>query len=79
MLLINTISFLFYGLDKFKAIKKSRRISEKFLFGLSFMGGSLGCLLGMAVFRHKIRKVKFYLWNVSMLFLWLFLNIRFGL
>lgn len=56
---INIITFLLYRCDKRKAKKKLRRIPEKVLLGFTVAGGSVGALLGMKVYRHKIRKVKF--------------------
>jgi uncharacterized membrane protein YsdA (DUF1294 family) len=47
------------GHDKKKAIKKKERIPEMTLFTLSFMGGGLGTLLGMLIFHHKTKKIKF--------------------
>jgi len=59
LLTINTISFLIYGLDKYKAIKSKQRISEKNLHTLSFLGGFIGSIFAMLFFRHKIKKPKF--------------------
>jgi len=73
---INGISFFCYGFDKWMAIRNKRRLSEKFLFWLSFVGGSVGSLFGMILFRHKIRKFLFYLWNISMLFLWIYVSVK---
>ncbi len=61
-ILISTISFLLYGFDKLKALnssKNTRRISEKKLLLSSFLGGSIGSLLSMFIFRHKIKKASF--------------------
>ena len=52
---INLLAFIVYGIDKRKAIKQKYRIPEKTLFGLAFLGGSVGALLGMYGFRHKTR------------------------
>ena len=52
---INLVKFIVYGIDKRKAIKHKYRIPEKNLFGLAFLGGSVGALLGMYAFRHKTR------------------------
>ncbi len=57
--LINLVSFAAYGIDKLKAIRHEYRISEAALLTLALVGGSAGALLGMLVFRHKIRKPKF--------------------
>lgn len=59
--IINTVTFLLYGFDKWRAKQGGRRISERTLLGYSLIGGSPGALLSMGFFRHKIRKPKFYL------------------
>ncbi len=56
---INILSFLLFGIDKYKAIKKKYRIPEKVLLGISLLGGSLGSLLGMILFHHKTKKIGF--------------------
>ncbi|MCR4990732.1 MAG: DUF1294 domain-containing protein [Lachnospiraceae bacterium] len=56
---INLIGFLFMGIDKLKARKRGFRIPEATLFLLAFMGGSVGSLAGMYLFRHKTRHRKF--------------------
>ena len=58
LLLINLLTFLIFGLDKWKAKRKEknervRRVPEKTLFLLSALGGSIGALLGMKAFHHK--------------------------
>ena len=58
LVLINLVTFLVFGLDKWKARRKVRneavrRVPEKTLFLLSILGGSIGALLGMRVFHHK--------------------------
>lgn len=55
----NSIVFIIYGADKFFAVKKMRRISERALIISAFCMGGVGALLGMNLFRHKTRKVKF--------------------
>lgn len=61
LLIINSISFLITMIDKYLAIKKKHRISELTLLTTSFIGGSLGTLLSMFIFRHKTKKLKFIL------------------
>ena len=68
LVLVNVIAFLMYGLDKWKAKKGMRRIQEKTLLGMAAIGGSVGAFAGMQVFRHKIRKPKFYL-GVPLIFI----------
>jgi uncharacterized membrane protein YsdA (DUF1294 family) len=47
------------GLDKRKAIKQRRRISESTLLALAFLLGAPGVLIAMFVFRHKTKKPLF--------------------
>ncbi|MBO4591285.1 MAG: DUF1294 domain-containing protein [Eubacterium sp.] len=61
MIAINLIAFIFYGIDKRKAIKGSRRIPEKTLILLVVIGGAFGGFLGMKLFHHKTQKKKFYI------------------
>lgn len=57
---INLAAFFVYGLDKAKAgITGARRISEKTLLIVALIGGSLGALIGMKIFRHKTKKLGF--------------------
>jgi len=56
---INVLTFFLFGLDKHKARKCKRRISEKTLLLLALFGGSPAVLLGMGRFRHKTKKLSF--------------------
>ena len=44
---INVLTFLVYGLDKWKARRRRWRISEQTLLLLAVLGGSIGALLAM--------------------------------
>lgn len=57
--LVNTITFAAYGIDKIKAVNNAWRISEKQLLVLS-LAGPFGAYLAMKLFRHKVKKPKFY-------------------
>ena len=46
-------------IDKRKAKANKRRISEKTLFILVFLGGGIGGIAGMYLFRHKTKKARF--------------------
>lgn len=59
--LINALAFVLMGLDKALARRHRRRIPEKTLFLPVLLGGSIGGILGMSVFRHKTRHIKFTL------------------
>lgn len=52
---INIVTFALYGIDKRRAKKQRWRIPERTLLLLPLIGGSVGGLLGMAVFHHKTR------------------------
>ncbi len=56
---VNLLAFVLYGLDKDKAKRGAWRIPEATLLLVAFLGGSLGALLGMEVFRHKTKHAKF--------------------
>ena len=57
---INVVTFFMFGIDKWKAKKKSRwRIRETALLGLAVLGGSIGAWLGMKVWHHKTLHKKF--------------------
>lgn len=58
-IIINLITCILYGVDKLKAMAGGRRTPEKVLLGATFIGGSVGALIGMQVFRHKTRHLKF--------------------
>jgi len=49
----NITVFAIYGIDKHKAVRGSRRISEKTLLLTAALMGGLGALFGMVVFRHN--------------------------
>ena len=56
---MNIIGFVIMGIDKRKAIKRLWRIPESVLFIIAIIGGSIGCIFGMQVFRHKTRTWNF--------------------
>ncbi|MDE7207222.1 MAG: DUF1294 domain-containing protein, partial [Lachnospiraceae bacterium] len=53
--LMNLIGFAMMGIDKHKAVKKLWRIPEYTFFVVALIGGSIGTIAGMRVFRHKTR------------------------
>ena len=59
-ILINLIVFFLYGIDKWKAIHHKWRIPEAHLI-LAGVFGIFGAILGVLLFRHKIRRPKFYI------------------
>lgn len=59
LVIINLITFIIFGVDKRAAIKGKQRIREATLLLFAFIGGSLGGLVAIYLFRHKTRKPKF--------------------
>ena len=56
---INVLTFFVYGVDKWNAKQGKWRISEDMLLMLVVIGGSIGALLGMRIWRHKTMHKKF--------------------
>lgn len=56
---VNLLLFAVMGADKSFARRHKRRAPERTLFALCLLGGGLGGILGMYVFRHKTRHIKF--------------------
>ena len=59
VIIINIIGFLIMGIDKFKAQRGYWRTPEKTIFMITLLGGGIGTVAGMYVFRHKTKKLKF--------------------
>ena len=55
VLVVNIVGFVMMGVDKSRARRGAWRISEASLFLVAAIGGSLGCIAGMQVFRHKTK------------------------
>lgn len=55
LIAVNGATFALYGIDKRQAKKGRWRIPERTLLLLPLLGGSVGGILGMAVFHHKTR------------------------
>lgn len=56
---VNLVTFVTYGIDKYKSIKRKWRISEATLLTMAVVGGSIGAWTGMKVWRHKTMHKKF--------------------
>ena len=76
---VSVVTLVLYALDKIKAQNGLWRIPEKVLLGFSLLGGAVGGLLGMNLFRHKTKHWYFWvlnviglLWQLALpLFLWI--------
>ncbi len=65
LVIMNLLAFAAFGRDKSAARRGQRRIPEKTLFNIALLGGSLGALIGMHVFRHKTRHSSF-VWGIPL-------------
>ena len=59
LLAVNAVTFIVYGIDKYKAKHAKWRISEATLLMLAVIGGSIGAWCGMKVWHHKTMHKKF--------------------
>lgn len=59
LLIINIIGFAIMYVDKQKAKRGNWRIPEKTILITTLLGGGIGTISGMYVFRHKTKKLKF--------------------
>ena len=68
LLIVNVITFLLYGFDKWKAKRDKWRVPEKTLLMFAAVGGTIGAFAGMQVFRHKTKHAKFVI-GVPLIFI----------
>ena len=59
LIVVNLLTWIIYGIDKWKAKRRAWRIPERTLLLLAAARGCTGALAGMLMFRHKTRKLKF--------------------
>ena len=77
---ISLLALVLCGIDKWKARRDRWRIPEKTLFLSAILGGSVGLLVGMHLFRHKTKHKSFTI-GVPLIFIfqlgiaaWLLMN-----
>lgn len=75
LLILNLLGFLFMFIDKKRAKKNEWRISESTLFGVALLGGSVGAIIGIYLFRHKTKKMQFIIGMPTILILQIILII----
>ena len=63
LIIINIVGFSLMGIDKKKAKSHAWRIPEATLFIVAAIGGSIGSILGMQVFRHKTQHW-YFVWGM---------------
>ncbi|PHV70065.1 hypothetical protein CS063_12225 [Sporanaerobium hydrogeniformans] len=64
--IINVLGLWSMFSDKKRAQKQRYRWSEKSLFLIALLGGSLGSLVGMHYFRHKT-KHWYFMWGIPII------------
>lgn len=64
---INLTGFAVMGIDKRKAVRHLWRVRESTLFLIALLGGSVGSILGMRMFRHKTRHW-YFVWGMPAIF-----------
>lgn len=70
LLIVNTLAFLLYGIDKRRARRGRWRIPERTLLLSAGLGGCVGAFAGMQLFHHKTRKVRFAVFVPFFVVLW---------
>ena len=66
LITINLIGFAIMGIDKHKARINTFRIPEATLFYIAIIGGSIGSIIGMHLFRHKTRHW-YFVWGMPLI------------
>ena len=61
LVVLNAVSFAMFGIDKRRARRGDRRISERALLLSGLVSGTIGAWAGVFAFRHKTRKPSFLL------------------
>lgn len=69
LITINAAGFLLMLIDKTRAKRNLWRIPEKVLLGVAALGGSVGSLFGMYIFRHKTKHTLFSAGIPALMFL----------
>ncbi|MBP5326723.1 MAG: DUF1294 domain-containing protein [Bacteroidales bacterium] len=59
ILAANMLTIIAYSIDKWKARQNHWRVREASLLLLALLGGSVGAILAMYIFRHKTQHNKF--------------------
>lgn len=73
LLIVNIVAFFLMGIDKKKARTGAWRIPEKTLFLSAILGGGVGAIAGMQLFRHKTRHRSFVIGMPLILLAWVIL------
>lgn len=63
VVVVNLGGFCLMGMDKRRAKRQEWRVPEARLFLVALLGGSIGSIVGMRVFRHKT-KHWYFVWGM---------------
>ncbi len=77
-IMINLLTFFAMWLDKRKAKYAKWRIKESTLFFLVLLGGGIGGIAGMYIFRHKTQKPRFVIGFPAILIFEILVGIYYG-
>ena len=77
LIIINIITYIIYGIDKYKSIKHKYRISEPTLIILAIIGGPIGAFFGMITYHHKTKKKKFTITIPIIMLIWVYILTNF--
>ena len=69
LILINSVTFIAYGVDKRAAVNGQWRVPEANLHTLEFLGGWIGAFIAQKFFHHKNKKKSYQIMFWLMLFL----------
>lgn len=78
LIFINIMGLLSMYLDKYFSKNNMYRISEKSLFFIAILGGSIGSIIGMYQFRHKTKHRQFTIGLPIILFIQLIILIYYS-
>ncbi len=67
---INVFSLILFGIDKLNAVKERKRVPEFSFHFLSLIGGVVGVMLGIVIFRHKLNEKSFLLIQLVIFIFW---------
>ncbi len=59
LIAVNVVAFLTMGYDKVTASARGTLMPDWILLALTALGGALGAVVGMVLFRHKVQKTSF--------------------
>lgn len=73
LIIINLYGIYIMYIDKRRAKERKWRVSEKWIFLVALLFGSIGVIIGMKAFRHKTKHLKFIVGIPAILIIQLYL------